>query len=279
MNKQTLEQYKDKYIESKKEAEKSEKTIKQYNQILDKFLQNLYIANRDLAKSDVVTYKQQLRELYQVSTVNNKLMVINSFLKFCELDDLTVSFYRVQTKDSLVNVLSVSDYRRLLRNAQKHHDDQIYMVMKTLAETGARIEELKFITVSAIRNDYIDVSNKGKDRRLILTPSLRKELREYCYRNHITGGYVFRQKTDYRKFASKVTLWRDMKRVAGRARVNKDKVHAHSFRHLFALKWIEDGGSVTDLADILGHSRLETTRRYTRTTYEMKKKRLQGMKY
>jgi site-specific recombinase XerD len=158
-------------------------------------------------------------------------------------------------------VISETDYNRLIRIAERLGRDKIKHIMETLAKTGIRINELQYITVEAIKKGFCEVQNKGKIRDIIISRGLAKSLKVYCKNNQITEGIIF--KSRYGAPLDKAYIWRQLKHVAGQARVNKSKVHAHSFRHLFAKTYLRDGGNITHLADLLGHSSLETTRIYT----------------
>jgi len=142
--------------------------------------------------------------------------------------------------------------------------------MKILSITGIRISELEYFTVENIQKYHFKVFNKGKEREILLTQELARELRKYCRDQHIREGKIFT--------LSIPTIWRQMKKTAGEAKVSLDKVHPHSFRHLFAKEFMEQYNNVLDLADILGHRSLETTRIYTRSTLDEKRKKLENMR-
>ena len=151
--------------------------------------------------------------------------------------------------------------------------------MKVLAMTGIRISELKYFTVENLKSNYIVAFNKGKERNIIVRQDLARELRKYCREHKINKGYIFiGEKKDSMICAS--TIWRQMKKVAGAARVNKKKVHAHSFRHLFAQVFLNEyNNNIIELADILGHNSLETTRLYTRSSNSQKKEKLEKLSF
>ena len=145
--------------------------------------------------------------------------------------------------------------------------------------TGIRISELKYFTVESIKSNYIVAFNKGKERNIIVRQDLARELRKYCRENNIKEGFIFRGEKK-NKMPVESTIWRQMKKVAGASRVNKNKVHAHSFRHLFAQVFLNEySDNITELADILGHNSLETTRLYTRSSNAQKKSKLEKMSF
>ena len=185
----------------------------------------------------------------------------------------------MQVKTSNNEVLTIADYKRLLRFAKRKNNMQLYYIIKVLAMTGIRISELKYFTVENIKENYIDGFNKGKERKIILRQDLARELRKYARDNNIKTGYIFRG-AKKGCMPNKATIWKQLKKTAGAARVNKKKVHAHSFRHLFAQIFLESyPGAITELADILGHNSLETTRLYTRTSNKQKKSKMEQMSF
>lgn len=292
MKKSEIEKMIDQYLLEEKLDEKSEKTLKHYEYVIRMFVSS--IKNEDITKNDLLKFKEQLMNMYKTKTINNYIVIVNKFIKYIDLSkkDEEFSFYKlkkhnakdtlknvkVQQKASLEDVLEPAEFKRMLRMAKKH-DQQMYMLMKVLAFTGIRISELKVFTIENLESYYIQVRNKGKTREIILRQDLRRELLKYCKENNITSGYVFQG----RKAGSMIhhtTTYNRLKKVAGMCRgIKIEKVHPHSFRHLFAIKFIEEGGDISELADILGHSSIETTRIYVRTTMKMKKERLERMRY
>jgi site-specific recombinase XerD len=270
MTKTELYQSLDEFILELKYQEKAERTLKKYRTDVIKFLDSIG-HEYQITKDDVLEFKKQISAgQYMPRSINSYIVAVNKFLKWCGKEDLKVKKLKMQQKNSIENIINYSDYKRLLRFAKKLGYDDIYTIMKTIATTGIRISELKFFTVDGIKSFYIHVRNKGKDRDIILTQDLARELRKYCRDNNIKSGQIFR--------LSDVAIWRKLKKIAGTARVNKDKVHAHSFRHLFAKEFMAEYNNALELADILGHSSLETTRIYTRSTNEEKRKKLEQMK-
>ena len=237
--------------------------------------------DKELTKAEVLLFKEKMKQDgYSVSTYNNYVSIVNSFFKSANLSDFYLRHIRVQEVSHIENVLEPIEYKRLLRYAKEKGMIEIYMVMRVLAETGIRIAELKFFTVENVNKSFVvEVENKGKHRDVIVRKELRHALKKYCKDCGIKSGYIFRGREDKSKPANTVTLWRDMKRVAAMAKVKKVKVHAHSFRHLFAVRWASSGGDPLDLADILGHDSLQTTRKYTRTSNKQKKQKIESMHY
>lgn len=225
-------------------------------------------------------YKDYLLEQRpKTSSINTWIIELNKFLKWLKLNDLTLKKIKQQTKTSTEEVLSITDYKRLLRHSKSMGLIKLHYIMKVLAMTGIRISELKYFTVENLKSNYIVAFNKGKERNIIVRQDLARELRKYCRENNIKKGYIFKGNKES-KMPDTSTVWRQMKKVSGVARVNKNKVHAHSFRHLFAQVFLNEyNNNITELADILGHNSLETTRLYTRTSNAQKKSKLEKLSF
>lgn len=293
MKKIDIQENIDAFIELHVLNEYSPNTINQYKHCI-LLLLNYFEEHDDISKADMLAYKKHLENTYgSTRSINKHIAVINKYLKWLSKDDksnlelkdvrcdLCLKKIKTQLKSSNEDVLSIADYKRLLRKSKELGMMQIHMIMKVLAMTGIRISELQFFTYENIKKDkyYIKVFNKGKEREIILRQDLSRELRKYCRKHKIKNGYIFKGDVEG-QMPDKSTIWRQMKKVAGIARVNKKKIHAHSFRHLFAQVYLNEyNGNATELADILGHSSLETTREYTRSSSLQKRQRLEKIKY
>lgn len=262
----------DDFMISLKLQEKSQATLSKYRRDIIKFV-NYLEDSQTVTKEITIAYKQNLCDKkYKLSSINSFIVILNKYLKYLNHEDLCVKQMRMQRKSSLDDVLSASEYRRLLRCAKKYKQMDTYYIMKILATTGIRINELDFFTVESIKSFYIEVRNKGKSRTVYLRQDLARELRKYCRQNHIYTGIIFK--------ICKSTIWRKIQKVAGIAKVKKDKVHPHSFRHMFSKLYLEQtGNDYMGLADILGHSSLETTRIYQVSTNAEKRERVESIKF
>lgn len=283
MKKKDLEKYLDSWILEQKYDELSENTLKTYKNGISKFIQWLDdsgYSDINISKDITIEYKLYLREIScSINSANAWITTLNKFLKWLKLDDLKIKKIRQQDAFNNEDVLTIEDYKRLLRIAKRMNMMQTYYIMLTLAMTGIRIEELKYFTVENLDKYYIRVFNKGKERVVPIRQDLRRELKKYCRENKITAGYVFLGQKEG-KMPAKSTIWRRMKKIAGKARVKKEYVHAHSFRHLFAQVFLnQNSGNYLDLADILGHSDLKTTRKYTKLSNEQKRRKLENLKF
>lgn len=278
MNKKDIENKKQEWLDLEFEDEKSENTIKRYECAVNKFLK--YIPDGDVTKTTMINYKRHLIDTYSPKTVNNEIVIINKLVKYCEsnIDDLSclkrfdsklaVKNIKVQEKASIEDVITKEEYKRMLRMAKKKDEMDMYYIMRILGETGIRIGELKYFTIESLRKGpYITVRNKGKTRDIIVDTKLRRELIAYAESNGIEDGKLF--DTDY------MNVYRGLKHVAGQCRgIKLSKIHPHAFRHLFATRFMEQIGDVTELKDILGHSSLDTTSIYSKSTKKQKKKHL-----
>lgn len=258
------------------EEEKATKTIEKYKFILDNFME--YLKDKELEKNTIINFKQKLKdENFSVATINNYVTVINKFLKYLKKEGLCIKLIKRQKKYSIEYSLSKTDYNRLLRGALKRNEEN-YIILRILAETGIRVSEISNFSIEKLNTTMI-IDNKGKTREIIVTRKLLKNLRDYCRKNKIrTGLIIFNHKT--KKAYSSSTIWRRLKKLAGECRVNKKCVYPHAFRHYFGVRYLETyPEDYLGLADILGHSSLETTRIYSALTAKEKELKLRNVKF
>ena len=177
---------------------------------------------------------------------------------------------------NMVNVITREYYLKLLDTAWKLNKKKIYYIMKTIAQTGIRVGELKYVTVEAIQVGITIVWNKEKYRNVYLTNKLCEELKIYCSDNNISEGPIFCGNKKGQTITNGA-VWRSLKYIAIQAGIPQELVYPHSFRHLFAKEYMRKIGDISELADLLGHTRLETTWIYTKTTSEEKRVRLEHL--
>lgn len=261
-----------------KEDEKAEKTIEKYKTNIRAFIE--FSKDKELTKRTVIEFKEKLDQVdeYLPNTTNNYLVVINKFLNFIGKKDLCVKVIKQQKKFSLEYSLSKSDYHRLLRTAKKYEEYDNYIILRILAETGIRISELAFFKIEDL-DKTMKIKKKGKVREIPVKLDLLREIRKYCRDRKIKEGpIIFNPKTG--KPYANSTIWRRLKKMAGRARISKDAVHPHAFRHYFAKCYLETyPNDIAGLADILGHNSLETTRIYTKLTNKEKELKIRNIKF
>lgn len=199
-------------------------------------------------------------------------------MKWAEREDLLLKTVKIQKNTSLEDVLSKQEYEKMIEVAKKQKSWRNYMIIKVLAITGMRVGELQYLTTDTLKSGKITVMKKGKYREIYMPESLIKLLNEYCQKEKIDSGYLFFGR-NREKPLDTTGIWKMLKKVAQKAGVNTQKVYPHSFRHMFAKTYMEITGNILDLADILGHSNVETTRRYTLTTIEEKRNVLEKLEF
>lgn len=260
----------DKYERFLEEKELSRNTVLLYTARAKNFLRTC--DSREIDKSAVDQYVEQMRERYKPRTVNIYIISLNRYLRWSGHQECTVRTERIQPRRSLNNILSIQEYHTMLDYAQQTGRKKYYMLMRVLAGTGIRVGELQYITVEAVREGSTDVCNKGKVREIFISNELSGILLQYCEEEHIDTGILFEGNKG--KAISRNAVWQMLTRLADRVGIDKKKASPHSFRHLFAKTYMNKYGNLAELGDILGHSSLETTRIYTLSTVEEKRKRM-----
>ncbi len=243
------------------EEEKSEATVEKYIRDIKAFAD--FLCESEPSKSELIRYKKSIAESYAPASVNSMLVSINSFLKFIGRTDCTVKLLKIQRQmfASEKKELTTAEYKRLLTAAK---NTRLELVIQTICETGIRVSELKYITVEAVNEGKAVVDCKNKTRIIFIPSPLKKVLLEYIKKVGITAGTVFVTKSG--KPLNRSNIWRDMKALCNRANVATDKVFPHNLRHLFARTFYSIERDIVRLADLLGHSSIDTTRIYTMET-------------
>lgn len=255
--------------------EKSSSTIDKYIRDITVFM--VWCKETELNKSVVLEYKQDIVEKYAPASVNSILSSLNSFFAYNEWYDLKLKALKIQRQifASRDKELTKAEYERLLFAAKQKKNQRLYYLMQTICATGIRVSELKAITVSAIKCGQAAINCKGKMRIVFLPKQLCKMLKNYIKENNIKRGSVFVSKNG--KPLDRSNIWSDMKKLCESAGVSKDKVFPHNLRHLFARTYYSIQKDVVRLADILGHSNVNTTRIYTMEAGEIHRKQIQRL--
>lgn len=240
--------------------EKSKATIEKYMRDVRNFCN--FAAGRAITKELTIAYKTRLCTEYLSASVNSMLVAANRFLLFAGCADCRVKLIRIQKKIFCENnqELTKEEYMRLVCAAEEQGDERMSLILKTLCGTGMRVSELPFVTVQALCAGQTEVSLKGKTRSVFIMGSLKKQLLRYIKKKNIRSGAIFVTKGG--KPVNRSNIWKTMKRLCVYAKVNKKKVFPHNLRHLFARTFYRIKRDVAKLADILGHSSVETTRIY-----------------
>ena len=252
------------YLSFLREQERAPATIRKYRRDLESFRQ--FLGTAPLTKALVIAWKERLTESHAPASVNSMLAAVNGFLKFAGLGELCVRPLKIQRCLFLEErrELTRAEYTRLVEAARKKENGRLALVMQTICATGIRVSELKFITVESLRSGRAEIRNKGKLRVVFLPGKLRKALKKYAQRQKRTAGAIFITRTG--KPLDRSNIWRDMKSLCESAGVSKEKVFPHNLRHLFARAFYAQEKDLSRLADILGHSSVNTTRIYTAET-------------
>ena len=250
-----------------KEAEKSRATIDKYLRDAARVI-GFVGEGKIVTKDIVIAYKEYLAENYAVTSANSMLAAVNSFLRVIRCEDCAVKFFKVQSTAfrAKERELTREEYIRLVEAAKKKGKKCLSLIMQTICATGIRISELRFITVEALHVRKATVSLKGKTRIVILPVELCMELKRYIREKNITSGSIFVTRTG--KPIDRSNILHGMKALCEAAKVLKSKVSPHNLRHLFALTYYKVERDICHLADLLGHSSINTTRIYTMVSCE-----------
>jgi len=243
--------------------EKSKATIEKYLRDTALFLQ--YAAGKELQKELVVEYKESLQERgYAPRSVNSMLAGINCFLSFCGRGDCRVRYVKLQRQiyTDPQQELTREDYLKLLQAAKDK--PKLRLVMETICSTGIRVSELHCFTVEAVKRQEVVVRCKGKNRKVLLPGKLKKLLLAYAKAQRIVSGAIFVSRGGNPLHRSDV--WAQMKALCQKAGVDPKKVFPHNLRKLFARTFYRMEKDIAKLADILGHSSIDTTRIYIMAT-------------
>lgn len=255
------------------EEERSKNTVAKYLRDIRSFFAFLP-ANKKVTKAAVVAYKGWLAERYQVSSANSMMAAVNGLMAFLGWQECRVKTFKTQRRvfRDAHREMTKEEYQRLLQAAQEQGNERLYLVMQVICATGIRVSEHRFITVESIKAGRAQVRSKGKNRLVFLPTELKRPLLDYCRRHSITTGPVFVTRGGIPLDRS--NLWAAMKALCVLAEVDGRKVFPHNLRHLFALTFYRLRRDVVRLADILGHSNVETTRIYTATTEQEQRRQL-----
>ena len=259
-----------------REEEKSENTMEKYIRDVTAFSA---FCDGTITKDTVIAYKQNLIDSgYAVRSINSMLASINSLFSFLGWYELRVKSLKVQQQVFCPEEkeMTKAEYERLCRTAARKQNERLCLILQTICGTGIRVSELQFITVEAVRKGEATVSLKGKTRSIFIVRDLQKKLLRYISEQHIMTGAIFITRTG--KPMSRTNIWREMKSLCIEAEVNPEKVFPHNLRHLFARVFYGIEKDIAKLADILGHSSINTTRIYIISTGTEHRQRMERMR-
>ncbi len=241
--------------------ERSPATVEKYTHALRRFHAWLP-ADKGVDKACVIAYKAYLIENCATASVNAELAALNSFFKFQGWEDCRIKPLRIQRRvfAATEKELTRQEYERLVNAAEQQRKHKLSLLLQLMAATGIRVSEIKYITVEAIRHGRAEISLKGKIRVILLPNKLCRKLHKFIRAEKITSGPVFLSQNG--KPLGRKTVWAQMKRLCREAEVAPEKVFPHNLRHLFARTFYTAQKDIAKLADLLGHSSVETTRIY-----------------
>lgn len=245
--------------------EKSVNTINKYIRDVKSFLTR--IGDAEITKRTVIDYKNELiAKEYAVRSINSMVASLNSFFSFLGWTDLKVKSIKLQRQIycSEEKELTKTEYLRLINTAKRRGNERLCLLIQTICGTGIRVSELQYITVESVKQGRAIVSMKGKMRTVFIVRDLQKKLLHYAARHRILSGAIFITRSG--KSMSRTNIWREMKSLCEQADVSSQKVFPHNLRHLFARTFYGIEKDMAKLADILGHSSINTTRIYIVTT-------------
>lgn len=265
-----LEQFRKALIEEEKADATLEKYIRDVKMFFG-FAEEFGYVNKEV----VMAYKEKLVSEYTSASVNSMLAAVNSFLKEMGWHECVVKALKVQKEAFRTpeKDLSKEEYYRLLNTAQRKGKERLYLLMQTLCATGIRVGELKSITVESLYTGRAKVRSKGKSRTVLIPAQLRGKLKRYVREKKIDSGSVFVTKTG--RPLDRSNICHEMKALCEEANVPREKIFPHNLRHLFACTYYAVKKDITHLADLLGHSNINTTRIYTLVSEEEQAKQIE----
>ena len=265
------------YLKALENEERAAATIEKYRRALLSFA--AFLSGVAVTQETIRLWKDNLRARnYVPSTINTYLAALNGFFRFCGWTDCRARFLKIQRRlfrDSKQE-LTRAEYERLVAAAEAAGDRGLALLMETICSTGIRVSEVQYITVEAAKNGKTEIALKGKIRTILLSSKLCRKLLKFAARQKTASGANFRAKSG--KSMSRYQIWSKMKKLCVRAGVDAGKVFPHNLRHLFATAFYRAYKDIVKLADVLGHSSIETTRIYLVTSVAEHRRQLERLR-
>lgn len=264
------------FSEQLRQEERSKGTIEKYLRDVRKFF--CWLDGRSLDKSAVMDWKAQLlADDYTPQTVNSMVVALNRFLGFIGRSDCRVHTLRIQRRlfRRPERELTRREYERLVQTAVRYGRKRLALLLEAIAATGIRVSEVKYLTVEAAKTGRTEISLKGKIRVILLPHKLCRKLLQYAQAQKSVSGEIFLTRNG--SSLSRKQIWAEMKDLCHAAGVAASKVFPHNLRHLFARAFYQTCRDVAKLADVLGHSSIETTRIYLISTGEAHARQLEQL--
>lgn len=264
------------YLQFLKTQEKSKGTLEKYQRELLDLAK--YLAGKKVTREDLVVWKEELEKRYSPAGVNGRLVAANGFFSFFGRYDLRLKLLKIQKEIFMreEKELTRAEYGRLVRTAERKGKERLSLLIQTICATGIRVSELEFITVEAVKRGRAEVNCKGKRRVIFLPARLQKKLKAYAAKKGISEGVIFAAKSG--RPLHRGNIWAEMKKLCKDAEVSPEKVFPHNLRHLFARIFYSLDKDIAKLADMLGHSNIETTRIYIMESGRIHRQKLERMR-
>ncbi|EOQ35830.1 tyrosine-type recombinase/integrase [Butyricicoccus pullicaecorum] len=253
------------FIDYLRTEERSAGTIEKYMRDVRKFF--CWLGDKTLEKVQVSAWKAHLlTDGYAPETVNSMIVALNRFLDFIGRSDCRVHTLRIQRKlfRRPDRELTRPEYERLVQTAERRGQERLALLLEAITATGIRVSEVKYLTVEAVKTGRAEVALKGKIRVILLPNKLCRKLLKYAKKQKTASGEIFLTRNG--KSLSRRQIWSEMKHLCKFAGVEASKVFPHNLRHLFATVFYQTCKDIAKLADVLGHSSIETTRIYLITS-------------
>lgn len=247
------------------ELEYARSSVEKYTRDLRAFKR--WLGNRSVEKEVFPQWKAHLQTCgYRPETINAMLSALNGFFRFMGWEGYRIRYLKIQRKmfRGMEKELTKGEYTRLVEAADRDGKQRLALLMETICATGIRVSEVRYITVKAVGEGRASIALKGKVRTILIPGKLCRKLQKYARRRNITSGEIFLTRNG--RGMSRRQIWAEMKALCDKAGVASSKVFPHNLRHLFARTFYQVSRDVAKLADVLGHSSMETTRIYLIST-------------
>jgi len=248
-----------KYIIDLKDKENANSTIEKYVRDIQAFAK--FLDGRMITKEIAIEWKVKLKETHAISSINSMIAAINSFCNFFDFN-IKIKQYKIQRQTFLPDKkdLSKEEYERILKAANSTKNERLFYIIQTICATGIRVSELQYITVESVKAGQAIITNKGKTRTIFIPNDLRNALLQYAPKHKILSGFIFITKKG--QCVNRSNIWAEMKKLCVIANVDPKKVFPHNLRSLFSRMFYSIDKDLAKLADMLGHSNVNTTRIY-----------------
>ena len=242
------------------DMERSENTIDSYMHSVNIFFKRY----NELSRENMLDFKKWQLEKWKPKTAHNRIVAMNQFCIFMEHAECCVKGIKIHGSSSVENVITLEEYKLLLDGLKNDGNEKGYWMIKFLAKTGARVSEFKKLTKGSLENGYCEMWTKGKIRRIYIPQSLIEESREYFSRQD--SDYLFPNR--YGNQMTERGVAQNVKNWAKKYGIRSEAAHPHSFRHLYAIEFLKHNSNIALLADLLGHSSVNTTSIYLKLSME-----------